>query len=73
LTHSSNTTNDVMTKLTVLGTILVPMNVVTGLWGMNVHVPGQDVESLSWFFGIISGMTLLATLLYIYMRRNKVL
>ena len=21
-----------------------PMNLVTGLWGMNVHVPGQDVE-----------------------------
>ncbi len=20
-----------------------PMNLVTGLWGMNVHVPGQDV------------------------------
>jgi hypothetical protein len=22
-----------------------PMNLVTGLWGMNVHVPGQDIES----------------------------
>lgn len=21
-----------------------PMNLVTGLWGMNVHVPGQDIE-----------------------------
>jgi hypothetical protein len=22
-----------------------PMNLVTGLWGMNVHVPGQDIET----------------------------
>jgi hypothetical protein len=28
-----------------LGTVLIPMNLVTGLWGMNVHVPGQDIES----------------------------
>jgi len=21
-----------------------PMNLVTGLWGMNVHVPGQDIS-----------------------------
>jgi magnesium transporter len=21
------------------------MNLVTGLWGMNVHVPGQDIET----------------------------
>lgn len=24
-----------------------PMNLVTGLWGMNVHVPGQDVPGVS--------------------------
>ncbi|KAI9593735.1 cora-like Mg2+ transporter protein-domain-containing protein [Syncephalis fuscata] len=73
LTQSSNVTNDVMTKLTVLGTILVPMNVVTGLWGMNVEVPGKDVDGLAWFFGIIGGMTLLGIILYVYVRHNKVL
>lgn len=25
-------------------TVSSPMNLVTGLWGMNVHVPGQDIE-----------------------------
>ncbi|KAI9591037.1 hypothetical protein BDF19DRAFT_456669, partial [Syncephalis fuscata] len=48
LTQSPNATNDVMSKLTVLATIIVPMNVVTGLWGMNVQVPGQDAEGLAW-------------------------
>ena len=61
MTDANNQINDVLSKLTALGTILIPMNLVTGntilfrynrivsplilagLWGMNVHVPGQDV------------------------------
>lgn len=43
-------TADVLGKLTVLGTIVLPMNIVTGMWGMNVLVPGQDVDSLTWFW-----------------------
>ncbi|PNS14281.1 hypothetical protein CAC42_6794 [Sphaceloma murrayae] len=49
-------TNDVLNKLTVLGTIVLPMNIITGLWGMNCLVPGQDVEGLHWFFGITGGL-----------------
>ena len=43
-------TADVLGKLTVLGTIVLPMNIVTGMWGMNVMVPGQDVDNLIWFW-----------------------
>lgn len=47
----SEETADVLGKLTVLGTIVLPMNIVTGLWGMNVLVPGQDAEdTLTWFW-----------------------
>ncbi|KAF2152660.1 cora-domain-containing protein [Myriangium duriaei CBS 260.36] len=50
-------TNDVLNKLTVLGTIVLPMNVITGIWGMNCWVPGQDREhDLTWFWGITSGL-----------------
>lgn len=28
------------------------MNLVTGLWGMNVNVPGQFADGLGWFFGV---------------------
>lgn len=49
-------TNDVLGKLTVLGTIVLPMNIVTGLWGMNCLVPGQDVDSLTWFWGLTGGL-----------------
>lgn len=43
-------TADVLGKLTVLGTIVLPMNIICGMWGMNVKVPGQDIDSLSWFW-----------------------
>jgi magnesium transporter len=61
MTDANNQINDVLSKLTALGTVLIPMNLVTGetlvarctakiivdshagIWGMNVHVPGQDI------------------------------
>ena len=43
-------TADVLGKLTVLGTIVLPMNIITGMWGMNVLVPGQNVDNLYWFW-----------------------
>ena len=48
-------TADVLGKLTVLGTIVLPMNIVTGMWGMNVLVPGQTADSLTWFWCSKSG------------------
>jgi magnesium transporter len=47
-----------------------------GLWGMNVHVPGQDIhEGYAWFIGIIcflvgiGGVGSFAT--YRLMRRSR--
>lgn len=46
--------NSGLSKVTILATIFVPLHMVTGLFGMNVTVPGDDVEgSLAWFFGIV--------------------
>ncbi|CBF71788.1 magnesium transporter CorA family protein [Aspergillus nidulans FGSC A4] len=45
--------NNGLSKVTVLATIFVPLQMITGLFGMNVTVPGQEVESLAWFFGIV--------------------
>ncbi|CAG8959059.1 hypothetical protein HYFRA_00012839 [Hymenoscyphus fraxineus] len=50
-------TADVLGRLTVLGTIVLPMNIITGLWGMNVWVPGQDYEGdLTWFWCLTAGL-----------------
>ncbi|OLY83784.1 Magnesium transporter ALR2 [Smittium mucronatum] len=53
LTQSSNRTNDVVAKLSVLASVLIPLNLITGLWGMNVKVPGQDENGIEWFIGIV--------------------
>lgn len=48
-----NHVNKVLSKVTLIATMLVPMNLICGLFGMNVTVPGQHVEGLGWFFGIV--------------------
>ncbi|KAF1839092.1 cora family metal ion transporter-like protein [Decorospora gaudefroyi] len=47
-----NNSNESLQKVTVIATILVPLNLICGLFGMNVKIPGQD-GSIAWFFGII--------------------
>jgi len=57
MTDANNQVNDVLSKLTALGTVLVPMNLITGIWGMNVHVPGQDITvGYTWFISIVSSL-----------------
>lgn len=58
MTDANNQINDVLSKLTALGTVIVPLNIVTGLWGMNVKVPGQvdEHDNLYWFGGIVAVM-----------------
>ena len=70
MTRVNNDMNDVLGKISLLGTVVLPMNIVTGLWGMNVLVPGQGIEdSLIWFWCITSGMFLFALCAYFYMKR----
>lgn len=56
MSQAGNTTNEMVNRLTFLATIVVPLNLVASLWGMNVHVPGQDHTDLTWFFWIVLGM-----------------
>ncbi|KAF1972229.1 cora family metal ion transporter-like protein [Bimuria novae-zelandiae CBS 107.79] len=53
-----NQSNVTLGKVTVIATILVPLNLICGLFGMNVKVPGRDNESLAWFFGILGTIVL---------------
>lgn len=63
-------TADVLGRLTVLGTIVLPMNIITGLWGMNVWVPGQQYEGdLSWFIWITAGLIFFGVACYMIAKR----
>lgn len=70
MTKVNNDMNDVLGKITILGTVVLPMNVITGLWGMNVIVPGQFEESLTWFMSICAFMVILAYTAYVYTKRR---
>ena len=45
--------NELLGKITVFATILVPLNLIAGLFGMNVPVPGHESTGLGWWFGIV--------------------
>ncbi|CDF87704.1 BN860_12552g1_1 [Zygosaccharomyces bailii CLIB 213] len=57
--NSNNKVTEMLGKVTMIGTMLVPLNLITGLFGMNVKVPGQDANNLGWWFGILGVIILL--------------
>ncbi|KND91448.1 putative metal ion transporter C27B12.12c [Tolypocladium ophioglossoides CBS 100239] len=56
-------TNRVLSKITFLASVLVPLNLVSGVFGMNVSVPFQASGRLEPFFGIIGFMILICSLI----------
>ncbi|CCG84420.1 protein of unknown function [Taphrina deformans PYCC 5710] len=70
--ESSNRLNAVLGKITFIATMLVPMNLVTGLWGMNVPVPGRDAGNLGWFFGIVGFICVFFVTAYIASQKSRI-
>lgn len=68
-----NHTNKTLSKITVLATILVPLNLICGLFGMNVPVPGRGTTSLAWFFGIVGVICAIVIGCLITARRLRVI
>ncbi|CAD1809498.1 CorA-like Mg2+ transporter family protein [Candida parapsilosis] len=61
----NNKVTQMFSKVTIIGTMLVPLNLVTGLFGMNVKVPGQD-SHIAWFYGILGVLLLLLGLSVVF-------
>ena len=66
-----NKTNQILSKITILATIMVPLNLISGLFGMNVPVPGKNSEGLGWFFGIIGIICLIIVSCMALLRRLR--
>lgn len=66
-----NKANQMLNKITVLATILVPMNLIAGLFGMNVPVPGRSTTGLEWFFGIVGCMLAFSICAMVMARRMR--
>lgn len=74
LTDTANTlanlyTNDIMRILTVISVIMMPLTLLSGIYGMNVILPLQDNSST--FVFIMGGMVFITGgMLYIFYRRG---
>ena len=70
LSIQSNRLNQVMKVLTVIATIFMPLTVITGMYGMNVHLPlfpGSAESQFWWVFGL---MAVLSGLMLWFFRRK---
>ena len=71
LTNVSNKLNEVMKLLTVVATVFMPLTLVSGIYGMNVHLPefpGGDATQFWWLAGI---MLAVVGLMLAFFRRKR--
>ena len=65
----SHRQNDVLRILTVFSVILLPLTLITGIFGMNVHFPGFDTSEAFW--AIVGIMVTTIALLAGYFRYKR--
>jgi magnesium transporter len=71
-THDSlatNRTNEVMRMLTIIATVLLPLTLLAGIYGMNVPLPFQE-SHYSFILIFIVWVIIVTAMLYIF-RRNR--
>lgn len=64
LSAVANRTNEVMKILTIWGTVALPLVIITGFFGMNLHLPWTGNPHGSWYAGGIMAVSALLVLLY---------
>ena len=65
----ANRTNQIMKILTFISTIMLPLSVITGMYGMNVALPmGKNPIA---FYVILSGMVLIMGGMMLFFKRKK--
>jgi magnesium transporter len=63
----TNRTDEIMRVLTLFSTIMLPLTVVTGFFGMNVDFPFLANTTAFWF--ILGALAVMTTFLIIFFRR----
>ena len=57
----ANEMNHIIKRFSAVATIVLPLTLVAGLFGMNVEVPGQFAEPLwLWFYVIVGAFALIS-------------
>lgn len=70
LNSVNNRLNEIMKLLTVMSSIMLPLTLVTGIYGMNFeHMPGLRQQNA--FFMLLGGMVILVLTMLLYFKRSK--
>eukprot|EP01118_Nematostelium_gracile_P016156 TRINITY_DN662_c0_g1_i1.p1 TRINITY_DN662_c0_g1~~TRINITY_DN662_c0_g1_i1.p1 ORF type:complete len:412 (-),score=104.80 TRINITY_DN662_c0_g1_i1:227-1462(-) len=71
MAEASNAVNAIMKKFAAITTLFMPLTLTTGMWGMNVRVPGGDIDNYGWFIGILIFMIIVGLGFVVEFRRRK--
>jgi magnesium transporter len=65
----SHRQNDILRVLTIFSVVMLPLTLITGLFGMNVHFPGFETAWLFWsVLGMMAGILLAMLAFFRYKR-----
>ena len=64
----SNRANEIMKTFTFISTLMLPLTLISGIYGMNVHLPGMSSPYA--FVYIIVGMFVVGMGFYLYFKRK---
>jgi len=65
----SHKQNDVLRILTVFSVVLLPLTLISGIFGMNVHFPGFDSWGAFWASLGLMGVTIVGMLAFFRLKR----
>lgn len=68
---TSHRLNQVIKALTILSVILLPLNLLAGLYGMNTALPFASEVSTMPFLGVLAAMVLMAVVMVLFFRRQR--
>ena len=69
LSAVANRTNEVMKVLTIYGTLAVPLVVITGFFGMNLHLPWSNNPHGAWYASALMALSIAVVLFYFKRKR----
>jgi magnesium transporter len=69
LSAVANRTNEVMKVLTIYGTLALPLVIITGFFGMNLHLPWGSNPHGIWYVSGLMALSILLVLLYFKWKR----
>ena len=69
LSSISNNLNKIMKTLTIISVVTLPLNVITGFFGMNLDIPGEHNNTVFWAVLLIM-LTSVSSMIYLFKKKS---